>query len=217
MVVQRAYRQRLARKLLRTIRSMRETRRQEEAAARLRSAIKLQAVFRGSFLRHALRDVLNDEAQEESAPSSPSMRDRRKSRSRERRPSIERTGSFTGSRRARGSYEKKSEAAMRARASLQFKKEKKLERDRQLAAAGVIQRRARVHNARREVQYARAKRDDTASAIKLAVHDAGSALDRLRSLTQRNRVMRLTMLGVYADTLAVAAMPHAQQSANTNQ
>ena len=89
VVVQRAYRQRLARKLLRTIRSMRETRRQEEAAARLRSAIKLQAVFRGSFLRHALRDVLNDEAQAEAAPSSPSMRDRRKSRSRERRPRSE--------------------------------------------------------------------------------------------------------------------------------
>ena len=195
LVVQRAYRQRLARKLLRTIRTKREEQRANEARRRLRAATRLQCIWRGFFLRTALTDVLNDQTDAagapEIAPDSP----------------VKRNGSVRGSVSSK-KRERTSDGAKRARASLQARKERKAERDQQIEASVVIQRRARVVNARKDMSLARTARDRHARAAKSLVEDAGPALDRLRTLAVRQRVLRLVLCGLYEDGLAASAMVH---------
>ena len=62
VTVQRAYRQRLGRKLMRAQRALMERHRQQTVAAQLMAAIKFQAIWRGFFFRVAMSDMVEDRA-----------------------------------------------------------------------------------------------------------------------------------------------------------
>ena len=201
ITVQRAYRSRIARKLLRAMKETvaRERHLREQKA--IWAAVKMQQIWRGFFLRSALRDVIA--ADPGSAPSS---------------APASRRGSFYSQppqqqlqhgRRPR----KTSEAAMKARQSLQARKEKKERRYAEQNAANVIQRRARMTCARAEVHKARQHRDAKRRGAKATVNGSGRALDRLRDLVIRQRVLRVVLCGLYDETIAAERMPELSPSA----
>ena len=61
----------------------------------------------------------------------------------------------------------------------------------QKAAAGVLQRRARVMGARAEIARNRALRENKDSRTKKLLDESGGSLTRLRVLVQRQRVLLL--------------------------
>ena len=85
---------------------------------------------------------------------------------------------------------------MKARQSLQARKEKKERRYAEQNAANVIQRRARMTCARAEVHKARQHRDAKRRGAKATVNGSGRALDRLRDLVIRQRVLRVVLCGL---------------------
>ena len=100
-----------------------------------------------------------------------------------------------------------SEGAGQLRASIQARRQRYQTRQREMGAAGSIQRRARMLAARAEIQRCRQLRDDKDARTKSLLTRAGSSLDRLRTLVRRQRVLRDVLTSLYAEVLAAEYLP----------
>ena len=211
ITVQRGYRSRIARKLLRAMRETIAREREAKAARELESCVRVQAIWRGFFLRTALRDVVEAEFADEMAEL---VLDSQGGGG----GSVARGGAILSSASAssraggRGGRARYSASAQTIRTAHAARREKFRVREEQKAAAGVLQRRARVMGARAEIARNRALRENKDSRTKKLLDESGGSLTRLRVLVQRQRVLRNVLIMLYrevtmADHLPIASRP----------